>query len=83
MTKNYCMAEDIICSFEGQSIKVKLVKADTENPSVELFHVMWKSHLGKEFVNVLKKPTNYRDASELYFEMTNTCLRSSNNNRHV
>lgn len=69
------MTEDIICSFKSPSIEVKLVKAETEDDTKELFHVMWKSHLGKEFINVLKKPTNYRDASELYFEMTNTCLK--------
>lgn len=77
------MAENVICSFQNQGIQVKLVKAETEDPTSELFHVRWKSHLGKEFVNVLKKPTNYRDASELYFEMTNTCIKSNNSNRDV
>jgi len=77
------MAEDVICSFDSPRIQVKLVKAETGDNAKELFHVRWKSLLATGFVNVLKKPTNYRDASELYFEMTNTCLKSSNKNSHV
>lgn len=76
MTFDYCMSENVICSFESNRIKVKLVKAETTDGNTDLYYVKWKSPLGHEFINILKKPTNYRDASELYFEMTNTCMKS-------
>ena len=74
------MDEVVVCLFDGPRIQVKLVKVPTEEGEPEMFHVRWKSISGKQFVNVLKRPTNYRDASELYFEMTTTCLKSNKSN---
>lgn len=83
MTNNYCKEGEVICQFENPRIQVKLVRAQPEETNKELYHVLWKSHLGTGFTNVLKKPTNYRDASELYFDMTNTCLKSTKRVNYV